>query len=114
MTPTTQPGDGGYGQAGGPGLDVPDADFRTLLRGFRLHACLTQEELAERSGLSTRALSDLERGVRAPRATTVGLLSSALALPAGAASQLDDAARMKRFMSRELPDKLPGARIVRT
>jgi predicted ATPase/DNA-binding XRE family transcriptional regulator len=52
-----------------------------LLRRYRMAAGLTQEELAERAGLSTRAISDLERGVkRAPRRETVELLADALAL----------------------------------
>ena len=38
--------------------------FGDVLRGFRLAAGLTQEGLAERSGLSWRGISDLERGVR--------------------------------------------------
>ncbi|GAA4600698.1 putative ATPase/DNA-binding XRE family transcriptional regulator [Actinoplanes octamycinicus] len=37
--------------------------FGELLRGLRRSARLTQEELAERAGLSARTVSDLERGV---------------------------------------------------
>ena len=46
------------------------------------HECgLTQEELAERSGLSARGISDLERGRRSrPYFETVRLLASALGL----------------------------------
>lgn len=57
--------------------------FGPLLRRYRAAAGLTQEELAERAGLSTRAISDLERGVkRAPRRETIELLADALALTA--------------------------------
>ncbi|HEY0804610.1 MAG TPA: helix-turn-helix domain-containing protein, partial [Pseudonocardiaceae bacterium] len=57
---------------------------RTLTEHRRL-AGLTQEELAARSGLSTRAISDLERGrVDRPRRRTVQALASALE-PTGAA-----------------------------
>ncbi|HEU5439878.1 MAG TPA: helix-turn-helix domain-containing protein, partial [Ktedonobacterales bacterium] len=57
--------------------------FGPLLRRYRAAAGLTQEELAERAGLSTRAISDLERGVkRAPRRETVELLADALTLTA--------------------------------
>ena len=45
--------------------------FGALLRHHRLAAGLTQEALAERSGLSARGVQDLERGLRlAPRAET--------------------------------------------
>jgi predicted ATPase/DNA-binding XRE family transcriptional regulator len=56
--------------------------FGALLKDYRLAAGLTQEALAERAGLSTRAISDLERGVnRVPRQDTLDLLARALALP---------------------------------
>lgn len=55
--------------------------FGTLLRRYRTLAGLTQESLAERAGISTRAVSDLERGInRAPRAETLELIAAALAL----------------------------------
>ncbi|MFN8511107.1 MAG: helix-turn-helix domain-containing protein [Thermomicrobiales bacterium] len=57
------------------------ASFGALLRRFRLAAGLSQEELAERAGLSARGISDLERGARqAPRPETVELLVVALGL----------------------------------
>ena len=37
--------------------------FAGLLRRLRSEAKLTQEELAEKAGLSLRAVSDLERGI---------------------------------------------------
>ncbi|HLZ69947.1 MAG TPA: helix-turn-helix domain-containing protein [Dehalococcoidia bacterium] len=59
------------------------AAFGELLRRFRLRAALSQEALAERAGLSARAISDLERGIhRAPYGDTVRLLTEALALSA--------------------------------
>ncbi|HEV2456819.1 MAG TPA: tetratricopeptide repeat protein [Ktedonobacterales bacterium] len=55
--------------------------FGALLRRHRAAAGLTQEELAERAGLSARAVSDLERGrKRMPRKDTVALLATALSL----------------------------------
>ena len=52
-----------------------------LLRQHRTAAALSQEALAERAGLSVRAISDLERGVhQAPRLETVRLLADALGL----------------------------------
>src|SRR5690242_7595588 len=57
--------------------------FGALLRRYRTHIELTQEELAERARLSVRAISDLERGINhTPRADTVDLLVTALALAA--------------------------------
>lgn len=55
--------------------------FGDLLRRGRIAAGLTQEELAERAGLSVRGISDLERGVnRTPRKDTLALLLEALQL----------------------------------
>jgi predicted ATPase/DNA-binding XRE family transcriptional regulator len=60
---------------------APGPSFADLLRRRRLAAGLSQEALAERAGLSIRAISDLERGVRrAPYRETVRLISDALAL----------------------------------
>jgi len=57
------------------------ADVGALLRGYRQDAGLTQDGLAERARLSTRAISDLERGARrVPRRETVDLLATALGL----------------------------------
>jgi len=42
----------------------PLPTFGTLLRRRRVAAGFTQEALAERSGLSARAISDLERSVK--------------------------------------------------
>lgn len=68
--------------------------FGEILRGHRAAANLTQEELAERSGLSVHAISMLERGVRlAPRASTVELLANALELDASQRQVLVVAAR---------------------
>lgn len=58
-----------------------DCGFAALLRAHRGAAGLTQEELAARAGLSTEAISTLERGSRrAPRASTVESLATALKL----------------------------------
>ncbi|MFI6595377.1 ATP-binding protein [Nonomuraea sp. NPDC050536] len=53
--------------------------FGHSLKALRLAAGLTQEGLAERAGISARAVSDLERDpVRTPRMETVALLAAAL------------------------------------
>ena len=60
---------------------VPGTTFATLLRRHRQAAGLTQEELAERAGLSTRRVQDLERGLRRfPHADTTRRLANALGL----------------------------------
>ena len=61
--------------------NAPAASFAALLRRHRVATGLSQEALAERAGLSVRAISDLERGARrAPYRETVRLLADALAL----------------------------------
>ena len=49
-----------------------------LLRRLRAEKGLTQEELAEKSGMSVRALSSLECGTSAPRIKTTRLIAAAL------------------------------------
>src|SRR5689334_9532194 len=67
--------------------------FGGLLRRHRLRAGLTHESLAERAGLSTRTISDLERGVsRRPHRDTLELLIPALALSSAERSMLEAAA----------------------
>ncbi|HEY7198881.1 MAG TPA: tetratricopeptide repeat protein [Candidatus Dormibacteraeota bacterium] len=70
--------------------------FRELLTHHRIRAGLTQEQLAERSGLSVNAVSLLERGARtAPRSTTVRALADALALGPAERESFAAAARRK-------------------
>src|SRR5215472_312584 len=58
-----------------------ERSFGDLLGAHRQAAGLTQEELAGRAGLSSDAVSLLERGLRtSPRATTVTMLADALGL----------------------------------
>lgn len=57
------------------------AGFGELLRGFRTSAGLTQEQLAERSGLSVGAIATLETGRRRyPRPVTLDALADGLGL----------------------------------
>ena len=58
----------------------PPASFGDLLRQHRLHARLTQEALAERAGVSLRALQYLERSAGQPQRDTSRRLADALAL----------------------------------
>jgi predicted ATPase/transcriptional regulator with XRE-family HTH domain/Tfp pilus assembly protein PilF len=71
--------------------------FAALLRQFRVEAGLTQEELAERAGLSVRGISDLERGVnRAPYVATVTRLADALELADEQRAELDSCISRRR------------------
>jgi predicted ATPase/DNA-binding XRE family transcriptional regulator len=73
---------------------VDRAIFGDLLRRARRAAELSQEELAERAGLSARAISDLERGVnRVPRRDTLEMLADALSINAEQRRQWE---RMRR------------------
>jgi predicted ATPase/DNA-binding XRE family transcriptional regulator len=62
-------------------MNAQSQTFASLLRRHRLAAGLSQEELAERAGLSRRGVSDLERGVkRSPHRDTILRLADALGL----------------------------------
>jgi len=79
-----------------------EATFGSLLRRYRTTAGLTQEELAERAGMSGRSISDLERGARTkPWRDTVALLAEALQLTSEQREGL--AGAIKR--ARAAPDK---------
>jgi len=68
--------------------------FAGLLRQLRREAKLTQEELAAAAGLSSRAVSDLERGInRTARKDTALLLAGALGMTEPAAVLFAAAAR---------------------
>jgi transcriptional regulator with XRE-family HTH domain len=59
------------------------------LRQRRVAAGLTQEDLAERSGVSVRAIADLERGrTRRPYPSSVRALVRALGLPDSAGAEI--------------------------
>jgi tetratricopeptide (TPR) repeat protein len=83
-----------------------------MLRALRVRAGLTQEQLAELSGLSVRAISDIERGITArPRRSSVALLEAALkefggngAVPSQDALSADG----KPPVLQQLPPAVPG------
>ena len=75
----TRPGDGWIG-VGEHGLR-PQSTFGMRLRSYREAAGLTQDQLAERAGLSTAAVQDIEQGRTArPRSGSVTRLAQALQL----------------------------------
>src|SRR5437764_4666359 len=79
--------------------------FGALLRRLRLAAGLTQEALAERAGVSAKAVGGLERDPnRAPRLDTVALLADALGLDPTARARFLAAARPASVAPAEPPD----------
>jgi tetratricopeptide (TPR) repeat protein/transcriptional regulator with XRE-family HTH domain len=73
------------------------ARFGELLRGYRVASGLSQEELAERSGLAVRTIANMERGRTArPHRRSVGSLADALMLPESERDQLHRASRELR------------------
>jgi transcriptional regulator with XRE-family HTH domain/tetratricopeptide (TPR) repeat protein len=86
------------------------AAFAARLAAFRRSAGLSQEELAKRSGLSTRAVSNLERArTRWPYPDTLSRLADALQLDDEARRKLVAAAgrRLARTVTAAPEDKLP-------
>src|SRR5690349_5429182 len=80
--------------------------FGSSLRRYREAAGFSQEALAARAGLSTRAISDLERGInQRPRYATLELLTKALELSAPQREWLEKIARSE---SSGLPDASPN------
>lgn len=93
------------------------ATFGELLRSSRDNARLTQEALAQRTGLSVRAIRNLEGGrTLCPRHETVGLLVRALGLEGAAANHLWQLARPPTVGTRpDTPTEWPvlaGSRLV--
>lgn len=71
-------------------------EFAELLGRFRHATGMTQEALAERAGISTRGISDLERGVkRRPQRETVRRLLTALDLSPQERDAFTSAARLQ-------------------
>jgi len=87
--------------------------FGALLRRHRLAAQLTQEALAERAGLSAKAVSALESGARrSPYRATVDRLAGALRLSPRQRAELAASARRRpRDAVRTERPALGGARI---
>ena len=88
--------------------EVPQA-FGAYLRSCRQSAGMSQQELAERSGLSVRTISDLERGrTRFPYQDSLGRLADALGLRGPARTEFIATAsrrlaRAGRIVLRPLP-----------
>ena len=69
------------------------SSFAEQLKQYRAAAGLTQEQLAERAGLSVRGISDLERGInRRPQSETLAQLINALQVDTAEKAALEAAA----------------------
>lgn len=90
--------------------------FGARLRAHRRAAGLSQQELAERAGLSIRAISNLERGrTRSPYRDSLVRLADSLSLSGGARQEFLAAGRHTRSQAdvrhgipRHLPAPVPG------
>jgi tetratricopeptide (TPR) repeat protein/transcriptional regulator with XRE-family HTH domain len=82
-----------------------------MVRSRRLAVGLTQEQLAEMSGLSVRAISDIERGVTSrPRSSSAALLDSVLGLaePEHRTGPADRGDEAEPVVPRQLPQTIRG------
>jgi transcriptional regulator with XRE-family HTH domain len=85
------------------------SQFSVLLRQLRRQTALTQEDLAERTGLSARTIRRLETGESAnPQLDTVRLLADALRL------EPDERAQLLAVADGQAPPDAPGANGFRT
>ncbi|MGW2458072.1 helix-turn-helix domain-containing protein [Streptomyces sp. NPDC001761] len=90
---------------------MDEATFGRLLRAARRRALLTLESLAKASGVSVRAISDMERGKSLPRQATLNELLDALELSEEERRPLVQAsARRAGRVPRQLPPDLAAFR----
>lgn len=87
-----------------------DLSLSDLLRTLRTEAGLTQEELAERAGISVRTISDAERGLRTSLYKDTGeRIADALLLEGSVRDRLMSVARRKHGLEEQrasLPDSV--------
>jgi predicted ATPase/DNA-binding XRE family transcriptional regulator len=87
-----------------------EASFSELLRQQRRAAGYSQEDLAERAGLSVGAIGSLEQGLRrAPHRDTVKALADALDMPQSKRQQFEEAAAPGRGRKPRDVSNLPAS-----
>ena len=75
-----------------------------LLREFRVRACVSQGDLAEKASLSVDAVGTIERGERkVPYRSTLRLLAKALDLSPEERTAIEDARAYARGKPRKFP-----------
>jgi tetratricopeptide (TPR) repeat protein/transcriptional regulator with XRE-family HTH domain len=78
------------------GQTGPSSELGELLRQHRLASGLSQEELAEKSGLSVRTIANLEHGrIARPHRRSVSSVAEALGLPRQERDRLERASRLR-------------------
>ena len=88
-----------------------NGEFGPYLRRFRTEVGLTQQELAAKTGISVRCISDLERGINlSPRPSTVRRLYIGLDLPEQQRYELMAAAEHARSLVYGRPGSRSEAR----
>ena len=78
---------------------VPDPyllEFGDHLRSLRKKAGLTQEEIADRTGIHVTYLSGVERGLRNPSIRNVRRLAQALRMPTKELFSFEDSSSFKK------------------
>jgi tetratricopeptide (TPR) repeat protein/transcriptional regulator with XRE-family HTH domain len=89
--------------------EPPTVPFAGLLRQLRTDAGMTQEQLAQRAGLSPRSISDLERGINhTARGETTRLLADALGLAGLARSAFQASAAGRSLDNGQLSTAQPA------
>lgn len=93
--------------------DLP-MDLASLLRRYRATSGLTQEELAEKAEVSTRTVSDVERGLRTRiYKDTASRLAEALKLEGSERATFEQAARGRSVAIRVMPVvPVPATRLI--
>ncbi|MEI5519559.1 tetratricopeptide repeat protein [Streptomyces brasiliscabiei] len=102
-----------WGDTAVPGVPMLDE----VLRGHRRRLGLTQEELAERAGVSVRTICHLETGrIERPRPATVRQLADALALSGAGREEFrrtaDGLPPRPRVSTPPVPDTAPDERVI--
>ncbi|MER7865286.1 NB-ARC domain-containing protein [Amycolatopsis japonica] len=86
----------------------PAQTFKSLLKGYRVRAGLTQEELAAGAGISVRAISDMERGIaKSPQRRTIESLAVPLSLTDAELTDLQKVAKRSRTQPMAAPPSAP-------
>jgi transcriptional regulator with XRE-family HTH domain len=89
--------------------DPGRVSFGSILRQLRLGSGLTQEELADASGVAVRSISDLERGINVTaRRETARLLADALQLEGSTRVTFEAAARGRSLSAAVVPPTPAG------
>ncbi|MFL5833475.1 MAG: helix-turn-helix domain-containing protein [Solirubrobacterales bacterium] len=62
-------------------LEIPNPSFGESTRFFRINAEMTQDEVAEKSGLHATHISEIEQGRGNPTRNTIEKLAKAIDVP---------------------------------